>query len=112
MAGFKNSLKGVGYFIGAACISASEDWGYFLALGNWPRVSVYVRMCVCSMQIEDTCLNVLLILIHSHAWARTSVECMHVCMHAYTLHVTMHGYTCVVCLSVYVCMYVCMQMCM
>ena len=46
MAGFKNSLKGVGYFIGAACIAASEDWGYFLALGDWPcvRVCAYVRV--------------------------------------------------------------------
>ena len=43
MAGFKNSLKGVGYFIGAACIAASEDWGYFLALGDWPCV----RVCAC-----------------------------------------------------------------
>mmetsp|Transcript_58044 Transcript_58044/g.138171 ORF Transcript_58044/g.138171 Transcript_58044/m.138171 type:complete len:615 (+) Transcript_58044:85-1929(+) len=31
--GFKNSLKGVGYFIGAACLNASEEWGYYLALG-------------------------------------------------------------------------------
>ena len=116
MAGFKNSLKGVGYFIGAACIAASEDWGYFLALGNWPRVCVYVRMCVCSMQIEDTCLNVLLILI-SLPCMGAYVRGMYACMYAaYTLHVTMHGYTCVVCLSVClsvcVCMYVCMYACM
>ncbi len=31
--GFKNSLKGAGYFIGAACLSANDDWGYYLALG-------------------------------------------------------------------------------
>ena len=31
--GFKNSLKGVGYFIGAGCITASDTWGLYLALG-------------------------------------------------------------------------------
>jgi len=31
--GFKNSLKGVGYFIGAGCLAASDQWGYYLALG-------------------------------------------------------------------------------
>jgi len=31
--GFKNSLKGVGYFIGAGCVAANDEWGYQLALG-------------------------------------------------------------------------------
>ena len=31
--GFKNSLKGVGYFIGAGCLSASDEWGYINAWG-------------------------------------------------------------------------------
>eukprot|EP00755_Sulcionema_specki_P008163 Sspe_Gene.40185::Locus_19387_Transcript_1_1_Confidence_1.000_Length_1634::g.40185::m.40185 len=31
--GMKNSLKGVGYFIGSLLISTSADWGYYLSLG-------------------------------------------------------------------------------
>jgi hypothetical protein len=30
--GWKNSLKGVGYFIGAACLAVNDDWGYEFAL--------------------------------------------------------------------------------
>ena len=32
LAGWKNSLKGVGYFIGAACLEVDDDWGYEFAL--------------------------------------------------------------------------------
>jgi hypothetical protein len=41
--GFKNSLKGVGYFIGSACISAPLPGlgGYYLALG----VNVFLIIC-------------------------------------------------------------------
>ena len=125
MAGFKNSLKGVGYFIGAACISASEDWGYFLALGNWPRVCVYVRMCVCSMQIEDTCLNVLLILISlpcMGAYVRGMYACMYACIYFACNYAWIYLCRMSVCVCMYVCMYadvyvdmyvcVCMRICM
>jgi hypothetical protein len=50
--GFKNSLKGVGYFIGAGCLAASDQWGYYLALGinvcalN-PELSLARHQCVC-----------------------------------------------------------------
>jgi len=39
--GFKNSLKGAGYFIGAACINASDEWGYYLALS----VNCFLILC-------------------------------------------------------------------
>jgi len=50
--GFKNSLKGVGYFIGAGCLAASDQWGYYLALGinvcalN-PELSFARHQCTC-----------------------------------------------------------------
>jgi len=31
--GWKNALKGVGYFLGAALLASDEEWGYFIALG-------------------------------------------------------------------------------
>ena len=46
--GFKNSLKGVGYFIGAGCIAANEEWGYYLALG----VNVRAPPSACPRQLH------------------------------------------------------------
>ena len=33
-AGWKNSLKGVGYFLGAALLDSSAEWGYEITLGT------------------------------------------------------------------------------
>jgi hypothetical protein len=32
--GWKNSLKGVGYFLGAALLDSSSEWGYEITLGT------------------------------------------------------------------------------